>query len=504
MAEKNIKTRIQHKHDSAENWSKAINFIPWAGELIVYDVDETHSYPRFKVGDGKTTVVNLAFANESGIIAQVNWEDISNKPFYEINELVDILPSIRYEGFYFSSEFQVHLFEATSSYSLKNGEEYKIFWDGEEYNCIATDVSEMIPGYVAVGNLQIFNESWPGKNEPFILASNGTYAVYVALTDTEAGGAHEICICEEKVVIYPLDKKYIPIPFFGQEEGIIFSGGFEDEDQDGQIIVKDDSGINLIKNETYNIMWNGELYSSKCVQALDFLVLGNIDLFNGGDNGMPFVIIRDIDGKFAGEPSWVILVMNPTEEGLYTLTILGKGEKKIEQQYLYQPDWNNNNNNAMTHIKNKPFGEYLQGNIICPNTIIETNQAFGTEGYFETIDTVGFIEGKRYEIGFDNGVYTITASNLDGKIGCYSENPYFAIIDKYNNLGQSILVTASSGKHSYCIAAAENIVKTIDPKFIPEIEALPPATIADNGKFLRVVNGTAAWSTVLDAESIQF
>lgn len=69
--EKNMKTRIQHKHDSAENWNKAINFIPLVGELIVYDADEIYSYPRFKVGDGKTTVVNLAFVNEQILSTQV-------------------------------------------------------------------------------------------------------------------------------------------------------------------------------------------------------------------------------------------------------------------------------------------------------------------------------------------------------------------------------------------------------------------------------------------------
>ena len=52
MAEKTLKTRIQHKHEPEANWLQATNFIPLAGELIIYDVDETHSKPRFKIGDG--------------------------------------------------------------------------------------------------------------------------------------------------------------------------------------------------------------------------------------------------------------------------------------------------------------------------------------------------------------------------------------------------------------------------------------------------------------------
>lgn len=61
MAEKNIKSRIVHKHDVELNWNKATNFIPKQGEIIVYDIDSNHSYERIKVGDGTTNVNNLPF-----------------------------------------------------------------------------------------------------------------------------------------------------------------------------------------------------------------------------------------------------------------------------------------------------------------------------------------------------------------------------------------------------------------------------------------------------------
>ena len=63
--EKNIQTRIQHKHDIEANWLKATNFIPKAGELIIYDVDATHTEPRLKIGNGTTTVNNLPFAGDN-------------------------------------------------------------------------------------------------------------------------------------------------------------------------------------------------------------------------------------------------------------------------------------------------------------------------------------------------------------------------------------------------------------------------------------------------------
>lgn len=61
MAEKNINSRIQNKHDTEENWDKATNFIPKIGEFIIYDKDSTHTYQRLKVGDGVTTVPKLEF-----------------------------------------------------------------------------------------------------------------------------------------------------------------------------------------------------------------------------------------------------------------------------------------------------------------------------------------------------------------------------------------------------------------------------------------------------------
>ena len=58
MENKVIKTRMQQKHDISENWAKAENFSPLVGEIIVYD-----DLNKFKIGDGKTNVNNLPFAN---------------------------------------------------------------------------------------------------------------------------------------------------------------------------------------------------------------------------------------------------------------------------------------------------------------------------------------------------------------------------------------------------------------------------------------------------------
>jgi hypothetical protein len=67
-----LQTRFILTHDTEENWNKCTNFIPNKAEMIVYDCDEKYNYPRVKIGDGKTTIVNLPFT------LNITIEDILN------------------------------------------------------------------------------------------------------------------------------------------------------------------------------------------------------------------------------------------------------------------------------------------------------------------------------------------------------------------------------------------------------------------------------------------
>lgn len=65
MAERSFNARIVQKHDTEENWNKATNFIPKKGEIIIYDIDATHSYERCKIGDGVANVNLLPFLSNA-------------------------------------------------------------------------------------------------------------------------------------------------------------------------------------------------------------------------------------------------------------------------------------------------------------------------------------------------------------------------------------------------------------------------------------------------------
>jgi hypothetical protein len=78
MAEKVLSSRIIHKHDVAANWSKATNFIPKQGELIVYDIDADYAYERIKIGDGTRNVNTLPFVDDAlrtVLVEQINAVD---------------------------------------------------------------------------------------------------------------------------------------------------------------------------------------------------------------------------------------------------------------------------------------------------------------------------------------------------------------------------------------------------------------------------------------------
>ena len=83
--EKVFQSRIQLKHDIEENWSKATNFIPKVGEIIIYDIDENNSIARFKIGDGITNVNSLPFVSHHEVISYLP-QDLTEEQKAQVRE----------------------------------------------------------------------------------------------------------------------------------------------------------------------------------------------------------------------------------------------------------------------------------------------------------------------------------------------------------------------------------------------------------------------------------
>ena len=70
MSDTNLtNARIQLKYDTEANWSTVHNtFIPRSGEMIIYAPDDTYQIPRFKIGNGKTTLRKLLFSTSQTLV----------------------------------------------------------------------------------------------------------------------------------------------------------------------------------------------------------------------------------------------------------------------------------------------------------------------------------------------------------------------------------------------------------------------------------------------------
>lgn len=216
MATENVlKTRIIHKHDTAENWAKATSFTPKEGELIVYEADANNNVPRLKVGDGKTNVNALPFTSQPQV--QADWSEsdessaayVRNKPFGEMETTTRVVINDGRAGagpLYHAAQGYGDKYGGLLATSIVVGETYVVTFDGVEYVGIAYEPSEQAPN--TAYNVALLSEFGDYSNVPLALYSYGDHIYY----DCEDGGVHDIKI--EHVVsntsIVTLDEKFIP------------------------------------------------------------------------------------------------------------------------------------------------------------------------------------------------------------------------------------------------------------------------------------------------------
>ena len=438
-----------------------------------------------------------------------SWNDLTDKPFGEENGFVDVLPLTKYSGFYLNSTFGLYAFSELPTYELAIGDTYIVNWDGIDYECIAQDASALMSGTVALGNLANFGLS--GNNEPFVIGViAGLGAQYFSLTDTEAGGSHDVRIYQEAIIQKKLDPKYIPIPFFGEIRDTILDCTFTDtQDSDGnwsyQCLYEDTSDSTLTIGEYYTINWNGVKYTCECISALGFPAIGNTVAIGGEDTGLPFAIARDATGSIFGTKAWASMIITPIDNGIYNCTISGDITKKIDTKYLYQPDWDENNKNSGNYIINKPFYSIDAGTVILSETEVNCNMA-EDDGYIGIIQGTSFVDGYKYEVIFDDVAYLLTYVSYDVGDGVFetldgTSRPSHFDLTTSSQFSNALIVFASeSGTHTLKITLAEEVIKKLDAKYISEVDGLPEVTVDDNNKILVVTNG--AWTVQMPASGL--
>ena len=68
-------TRIILKNGTESDWNKVATFIPYVGEMIVYNPDQLHPFTRVKVGDGVHLPRDLPFI-DAGSVGGVNLDNV--------------------------------------------------------------------------------------------------------------------------------------------------------------------------------------------------------------------------------------------------------------------------------------------------------------------------------------------------------------------------------------------------------------------------------------------
>ena len=153
MSSNTIKTRIQLKNDTEANWNQAQNFIPKAGEVIIYSGDNSRPFSRLKVGDGRTVVTALPFIH-SGVMSinglepnisgnfELSAEAIGlNKPLNIIGFLVDPKNPDLTTGVPITD---IPRITGLTSYTPKEGDVVLDSRNGVEFACIQIETIETI------------------------------------------------------------------------------------------------------------------------------------------------------------------------------------------------------------------------------------------------------------------------------------------------------------------------------------------------------------------------
>lgn len=84
-----LKTRVKNKIDTEAAWT-ASNIVPLLGEIIVYEPDSNYGYPRFKIGDGTSTVNELTFIDKN-YITDTKLSASLNELSSQLNKNIDLV-----------------------------------------------------------------------------------------------------------------------------------------------------------------------------------------------------------------------------------------------------------------------------------------------------------------------------------------------------------------------------------------------------------------------------
>lgn len=67
-----LKTRVQFAYDTEANWNTLQDFIPEAGEIFLYENEDTGAAAQLKIGDGSSKLNELQFVSGALPLSEID------------------------------------------------------------------------------------------------------------------------------------------------------------------------------------------------------------------------------------------------------------------------------------------------------------------------------------------------------------------------------------------------------------------------------------------------
>ena len=227
-----------------------------------------------------------------------------------------------------------------------------------------------------------------------------------------------------------------------------------------------------IVGETYKISWDGSIYESTCVEIYENLCIGNLSMTGeGSDTGEPFLFIRENSKGF------VIGTADTASSHTISITGIAIPVVKINPKYLDKPDWDQNDVNASSYIKNRPFYVgYTEEKMLIKESTVNFKESSGH--YSGSLgSTFEPIDGETYKVSWDGTVYESVCLNFQEVIiignlsiagaGSDTGEPFFI------RIGSTIKIFTldTSASHTISISGRTTQVVKIDEKYLPDTVA---------------------------------
>lgn len=390
-----------------------------------------------------------------------NWMDVGSKT-YECNGYVIVEPTT----FESNGDYMENVF---NTFEIINGEVYTVLFDGVEYTTTAVD-----------NGIDITDVFWVGNGYD---NTNGTYCAAGTHTVSIYKGYVQATICED-VIIYPYDN-YDDIEWL--ETDVLMSDG-----------------------ETYVVTWDDVEYICLARRDGESVFIGRQSLMkehgfsvNLPDIGNePFVIYTTDSGGLGvlrNNQSHTVTVKRATKRVDYfmpvkylpahTHTIEDVFELGVNKEIMLEE-----NTATLRSGDLKQYSDWMEISVLPSHgdICIVTWQG-------EEYETVAYLEEDRGRIYVGNRHFYSDAEDTG--------EPFLFLIDAEDYEYRIY----THDELTECTYKAWVQRKAIHPKYIPDTiarksdlaNAMPSVTTADNGKFLRVVDGVWAATTVPRAEDLE-